>query len=258
MVTQLLERPSVVAIERVPTVADIATERARRSLRAFVRQAWHVVEPATPFVASWHIDAICDHLQYVRDVVTGRVVRQKPGSYNLLINMPPRMMKSLTVSVFFPAWCWIEDSWLRFIYSSYSQNLATEHSVATRLVIESPWYQERWGDRFALAGDQNLKTRFANDRRGYRIATSVEGMGTGVGGHIVVADDPHNVKQAESEAIREGVLVWWDRTMSTRFNDPKRGARIVVMQRVHERDLSGHVLAQGGYDHLCLPMEYEG
>jgi predicted phage terminase large subunit-like protein len=176
---------------------------------------------------------------------------------NLLINMPPRMMKSLTVSVFFPAWAWIDNPWLRFLYCSYSQTLATEHSMLTRQVIESDWYQERWGDRFRMADDDNLKTRFSNDKRGARLSTSVGGTVTGQGGDIIVCDDPHNVKHAESDAIREATLVWWDKTMSTRLNDPKTGARIIVMQRVHEHDLSGHVLQQGGYDHLSLPMELE-
>ncbi len=230
-----------------PTLAAVETEETERSLRAFVAQAWHVVEPSTPFKPNWHVDAICTHLEAV---VAGSI-------RNLLINMPPRMMKSLTVSVFFPAWRWLRAPWTRFLYASYSQTLATDHSLATRRVIESDWYQERWGDRYALAGDQNLKTRFENDQRGARVSTSVGGTGTGLGGDVIVVDDPHNVREAESDAIREATLLWWDQAMSTRLNDPKTGARVVVMQRVHERDLSGHILEQGGYDYLCLPMEYE-
>lgn len=235
------------ATHDLPEVGDIEAELASRHLAEFIPSAWHAIEPFTTYRPSWHIAAICEHLEAV---VSGQI-------RNLLINMPPRMMKSLTVSVFFPAWLWITRPWTRFLYSSYSQDLATDHSLATRRVIESDWYQERWADRFAMAGDQNLKTRFENDHRGARIATSVGGTATGKGGDIVVVDDPHNVLQAESDAIRESTLLWWDRTMSTRLNDPKHGAKIIVMQRVHERDLSGHVLAQGGYEHLALPMEYE-
>lgn len=232
---------------RVPPLAAIEAERAERRLAHFVRQAWPVIEPGTPYRANWHIDAICAHLEAV---ARGEI-------RNLLINMPPRMMKSIAVSVMFPAWVWLRAPEKRFLYSSYSASLATAHSLATRRVVASDWYRARWGDRFALAGDQNLKTRFENDQRGELIATSVGGLATGTGGDFVVVDDPHNVQEAESDAVRRSTLEWWDRVMSTRLNDPKTGARIIVMQRVHHHDLAGHVLAQGGYEHLCLPMEYE-
>jgi hypothetical protein len=110
------------------------------------------------------------------------------------------------------------------------------------------WYRERWGTSFKIASDQNAKTRYDNDKGGYRIATSVQGLGTGEGGDRIVVDDPHNVLQAESQAVREGTITWWDETMSTRGNDPKTVARIIVMQRVHFADLTGHCLEKGGYD----------
>jgi predicted phage terminase large subunit-like protein len=109
-----------------------------------------------------------------------------------------------------------------------------------------------------LTEDQNEKRRFDNDKTGHRIASSVGGANTGEGGDRIVCDDPHNVKEAESDASRKGVCDWYDQVMSTRVNDPKTAARVIIMQRVHEADLSGHVLAQGGYEHLCLPAEYEG
>ena len=116
---------------------------------------------------------------------------------------------------------------------------------------------DRWDDRFHLMADSNLKTRFENDHMGVMVATSVGGVVTGRGGDRIVVDDPHNVRDAESETKRADVLRWWDKSMSTRFNDPMTGVRIVVMQRVHEDDLAGHVLEQGEYVHLNLPMEYE-
>jgi hypothetical protein len=136
--------------------------------------------------------------------------------------------------------------------------LSIRDSVKCRTLIESPWYQRFWGDCFALASDQNTKTRFDNDRSGYRIATSVGGTATGEGGDRVVCDDPHNVQEAESDSIRKGTTEWWDVVMSTRVNDPRTAAKVVVMQRCHQRDLSGHLLEQGGWEHLCLPAEYEG
>jgi len=105
--------------------------------------------------------------------------------------------------------------------------------------------------------DQNTKVRFDNDRSGFRLASSTGGLGTGEGGDFIIADDPHNVVEAESDTQRETVLRWWDQSMSTRGNDPRTVVHVVVMQRLHERDLCGHLLAQGGYEHLCLPMEFE-
>src|ERR1700676_2745578 len=237
---QLLQRPGL--------LIEIDAERAVRSLREFVRQAWIVVEPSTPFVPGFHIDAIVEHLE----AVTRGEIR------NLLINVPPRHMKSLLVSVLWPAWEWIQHPERRWLFSSYAASLSIRDSIKCRTLIESPWYQTNWGDRFSLTGDQNAKARFENDRTGYRLATSVGGAATGEGGDRIVCDDPHNVQEAESDAVRQGTLDWWDVVMSTRLNDPRTAVKVIVMQRCHERDLSGHVLEQGGWEHLCLPAEYDG
>ena len=234
-------------LKRPCLLAEIDQEGATRSLREFVRQAWPIIEPSTPFVPGWHIDAIIEHLE----AITFGYIR------NLLINVPPRHMKSLLVSVLWPAWEWIRFPERRFLYSSYASQLSIRDSVKCRRLIESPWYQERWGDRFALTGDQNTKGRFENDRSGYRLSTSVGGAATGEGGDRVVCDDPHNVQEAESDSVRKGTTDWWDIVMSTRVNDPRTAAKVVVMQRCHQRDLSGHLLEQGGWEHLCLPAEYE-
>ena len=166
-------------------------------------------------------------------------------------------MKSIAVSVMWPVWEWLSVPSRRWLFSSYGANLSTRDALKSRRLIQSPWFQQNYGHLFSLTGDQNAKTRYENDKTGYRIATSVGGGATGEGGDRIVADDPHNVNEVESDPVREGVLTWWDETMSTRGNDPKTVARIIVMQRAHEADLSGHVLAQGGYEHLCLPAEYE-
>ena len=203
---------------------------------------------ATPFVPGWHLDAICDHLEAV----------SRGHIRNLLINMPPRHMKSLAVSVFWPCWEWATWPERKWLFSSYAASLSIRDSLKCRRLIESPWYQASWGDRFQLTGDQNAKQRFETNKSGYRLATSVGGTATGEGGDRIVVDDPHNVNEAESDLVRRGVIDWWDQVMSTRLNDPKTGAKVIVMQRVHEADLAGHVLTQGGYEHLCLPAEYEG
>ncbi|HEX5242017.1 MAG TPA: phage terminase large subunit [Tepidisphaeraceae bacterium] len=217
------------------------------ALLEFIQNAWPVVEPRTPFVPGKHLEAICEHLE----AVTHGHIR------NLLINIPPRHMKSLAVCVFWPAWEWTFEPQRRWLFSSYVLSLSTRDSARCRRLIESDWYRKLYGDRFQLRADQNAKDRFENDHGGCRLATSVGGAATGEGGDRVVVDDPHNVVERDSNLMREMALAWWDQTMSTRLNDPKTGAKVIVMQRIHEKDLSGHVLEQGGYEHLCLPAEFE-
>ena len=129
-------------------------------------------------------------------------------------------MKSLLVSVFFPAWAWLQRPELRFLYSSYAAQLSTRDSLKTRRVIMSPWYQQRWGNIYRIVSDQNVKNKFENDKTGFRLATSSGGSNTGEGGDIIVADDPHNVIDGESDLVREGTVDWWNTSMSTRGNDP--------------------------------------
>lgn len=232
------------------SISEAEHERAEQmagSLRLFSEEAWGIVEPKTPFIPGWHIDAICEHLEAV----------SKGQIQQLLINMPPRHMKSLLVSVFWQTWEWINNPETRWLFSSYASSLSIRDNIKARRVIASPWYQQRWSDKYNLVGDQNTKTRFENNKTGYRIATSVSGATTGEGGDRIICDDPHNVREAPSQTIREGTISWWDEAMSTRLNNPKTGARVIIMQRVHNEDLSGHVLGQGGWEHLCLPARYE-
>tara|TARA_R110000796_G_scaffold193434_2_gene309947 strand:- start:2182 stop:3621 length:1440 start_codon:yes stop_codon:yes gene_type:complete len=221
----------------------------RRSLKEFTRNSWQAIEPGRDFYDNWHLDAISEHLQAV---VEGDIKR-------LIINIPPRHMKSISVAVALPAWTWTMQPEKRFLFASYAGSLSIRDSVKCRRLITSPWYQSHFGETFSLTGDQNQKQRFENDKTGQRIATSVDGALTGEGGDIIVIDDPHNVREAESSAVREGVLEWWDQAMQTRLNDPKTGAFIIIMQRVHENDLTGHILANAydDWDHLCLPARYE-
>jgi len=221
----------------------------RRSLQEFTKSCWPTIEPASKFVDNWHIDAISDHLQAV---VEGDIKR-------LIINIPPRHMKSISVAVALPAWTWTVQPAKKFLFASYASSLSIRDSVKCRRLVESPWYKEHFGEMFKLTGDQNQKQRFENDKTGQRIATSVDGALTGEGGDIIVIDDPHNVREADSSTVRQGVLEWWDQAMQSRLNDPKTGAFIIIMQRVHENDLTGHILANEheDWDHLCLPARYE-
>lgn len=229
-----------------------SSQTARPSFRQYIEAAWPIIEPATPFVTGYHVEAIAEHLQAVSDGLI----------QNLIINIPPRHSKSTLVSVIWPTWEWIEAPWLRWLFLSYAQTLSTRDSVKRRRLIESEWYRERWGDRYRLTADQNQKMRFENDRTGVMIASSVGGTGTGEGGQRLVVDDPHSAQDVESDVKRESVLDWWDGTMATRADQPGSTSRVIVMQRLHELDLVGHILEKakdGGeqYDHLILPAEYE-
>jgi hypothetical protein len=138
---------------------------------------------------------------------------------DLIINVPPGHAKSLLTAVFWPAWVWISQPHIRWLFASYAAGLSVRDSVRCRRLIESPWYQRRWGDRYHLSVDQNQKHRFDNDRTGYRIATSVGGAATGERGDVIVVDDPHSVEQAESDLQRRAAVEWFSGTMCTRLND---------------------------------------
>lgn len=237
------------------TLLDIDRRECEESLYDFLSRAWRWIDPS-PFTMGWPIEAIAEHLQAVVD---GDLTR-------LIINIPPRMGKSSITSVAFPAWTWAQghDSptsgpGVQFLHASYAQQLSLRDSVKCRRLIESPWYRERWGERFKLTGDQNTKTRFDNSRGGSRLSTSVGSALTGEGGSIIVVDDPNAAQEAFSEATIEATIEWWDGALSTRLNDPKTGAFVVIQQRLSEEDLTGHILSKdvGDWCHLMLPMRYE-
>ena len=220
------------------------------SLHEFITHAWPIIEPTTNFIDGWHLHCMCEHLEAL---AAGEIP-------NLLINVPPGTMKSLCTSVFFLPWVWTTRPETRFFYASYDQALSTRDSVRSRSILQSEWYQRYWGSRFELVGDQNEKTRFNNDKQGWRIATSVGGRGTGEHPDLIISDDPHNTKRAESEVDRQGVLDWWKNVIASR--GVIRGVRkAVIMQRVHEDDLSNHIIKEmesgEAWVHLCLPMRYE-
>lgn len=226
-----------------------------RSLYRFLSNGWRYIDPS-PFTPGWPIEAVAEHLQAVCD---GELRR-------LIINIPPRCAKSSLTSVAFPAWVWTQKQisptsgpGVQFLHASYAQQLALRDSVKCRRLIESPWYKERWGDRFSLTGDQNTKTRFDNTSGGSRLSTSVGSALTGEGGSIIVVDDPNAAQEAFSEATIETTIEWWDSALSTRLNDPKTGAFVVIQQRLSEEDLTGHILSKdkGEWTHLMLPMRYE-
>ena len=222
---------------------------AEEDLGEFIRQAWEVLEPSNPYAHGWHIDAIAMHLNAIED---GDVTR-------LLVNIPPGHMKSLLISVLWPAFLWGPRNCphLRFLCVSHSQNLAIRDSTKMRRLITSDWYQENWGDRVKLTGDQNAKTKFENDRLGFREAVAA-GSITGSRGDIVIIDDPHSVESAASDQMRATTIEWFLEAVPTRLNNPEKSSIVIVMQRLHEGDVSGVCLEKNlGYCHLMLPAEFD-
>ncbi len=225
----------------------IEREHASRSLANFVRRAWPVAEPSAPYVHGWHLDAMAEHLEAV---TRGEITR-------LLINVPPGMTKSLLVGVLWPSWEWGPRRLAhhRFVGASHAQDLAVRDNLRMRRLVKSDWFQSLWP--LALAADQDAKLKFENAATGYRAAVAATAM-TGHRGDRVLFDDPHSVEGALSDVQRSAVLRLFAETVTTRLNSPERSAIVVVMQRLHERDLSGYILERElGYEHLCLPMEFE-
>lgn len=216
------------------------------ALYPFVEEAWRWVE-SKPYVSNWHIGALCEHWEAVID----NQIR------HLIVNIPPRHTKSLTYSVIAPAWTWGEVSpSIQFLRTSYADRLSIRDNVKCRRLIQGTWYQERYRHKFVLTSDQNEKIRFDNDQNGYQIATSFGGTTTGEGGDVILIDDPHNLKHIYSEAVRGADIETWDRVYTSRLNDEKTGHYIIIMQRGHKLDLTGHLEADPDFEILRLPMEF--
>tara|TARA_R110002167_G_scaffold84969_5_gene230738 strand:+ start:6874 stop:8319 length:1446 start_codon:yes stop_codon:yes gene_type:complete len=219
----------------------------------FFKEAFKVVEPAVQLDINWHHQYVCQLLQKEAE----RIIADKPKTEDLIINVPFRASKSLMCTILFPVWCWIRDPKLRFITASYSASLSVEHSAKSRDVIQSKWFQDNWGDLFSIKPDQNTKQHYVNDHTGNRRATSVGGTVTGAGASIIIVDDPISPKQAASQAERTHANDWYNTTLYSRLDNPRTGVRIIIMQRLHEDDLSGYLLRNNpdGYKHICIPAE---
>ena len=236
---------------------EISKAEAEEDLVEFIKQAFHVLERGAPYVHGWHIDFIAAHLM----AITDRVELEDGSLYNrLLINIPPGTDKSLILNVFWPAWEWgpRNQPHLRYLCAAHKvENLSARDSRRMRDLILSEWYQERWGDRVKLARDQNEKLNFVNSAGGFRIATSITSL-TGLRADRVLIDDPHSVDSAASQAMRETEVTTFLEAIPTRLTNPIESAIVVIMQRLHESDVSGTILdKQLGYDHVMLPMRYD-
>lgn len=211
----------------------------------FVPLAWPIVEPSTPFLDNWHIGAVCEHLEAVSE---GQI-------RNLGINIPPGCMKSLLVEVFWDVWEWIRRPGTKLISASFDADLTLRDARKVLAIMQSPWFVKSFGDRVQVP-NECAASDFVNLQGGFRFSTSVKGKLTGRHCDIFKIDDPHK-PLAISKVSLDEVKQWASGTVPTRFADPKKGRKVLIMQRLHEEDLSGYYGREEGWEWLRLPMRFE-
>src|SRR5437879_6099002 len=213
----------------------------RQDLGTFAARCFQDLNPQTELAMSWHLEVIAAKLIAVRE---GRIRR-------LIINLPPRHLKSLMASTAFPAWCLGHDPAAQILCVSYAQDLADKLARDCRSIMMSPWYRQVFPTR--LAPHRQAVQEFITTRQGYRLATSTGGVLTGRGADIILIDDPLKPEEAVSDAQRQFANEWYDHTLYSRQNDKQHGAIVVIMQRLHEDDLVGHVLGQEPWEVVSFP-----
>lgn len=229
---------------------ELAQEQSQYTdLRSFAEQAWQVLEPGTPLVWNWHLDYLCEQLTQFRNGIIRR----------LILNVPPQTMKSRLASIFFPCWVWATEPHRRFICSSYSDSLSADLSVQRRKVMRSEWFQTTFPGKVEFEKDQNEKGEYANTAGGRMFATSTGSTATGKPSDFIIIDDPMNPQKAESEAERKTSNNFVDQTLMPRLSNQVTGCILIIMQRLHEDDTTGHVLSKepGVWTHTRMPMEAE-
>src|ERR1700730_618737 len=216
-------------------------EILRLDLGYFAQLCFCELNPQAAFLPNWHIEVIAAKLAAVR---AGRIRR-------LIINLPPRHLKSLMASIAFPAWCLGHDPSAQILCVSYGQDLSDKLARDCRSIMMCAWYRRVFPTR--LAAHRQAVQEFITTRQGYRLATSTGGVLTGRGADIIVIDDPLKPEEALSEAQRQAANEWYDHTLYSRLNDKRYGAIVIVMQRLHEDDVVGHVLGQEHWEVVRFP-----
>ena len=213
----------------------------RQDFSTFAARCFHDLNPHAELAMNWHLELIAAKLTAVRQ---GKIRR-------LIINLPPRHLKSLMASIAFPAWCLGHDPSAQILCAGYGQDLADKLARDCRGIMMSPWYRRIFPTR--LAPHRQAVQEFITTRQGYRLATSIGGVLTGRGADIILIDDPLKPEEALSEAQRQTANDWYDHTLYSRLNDKRHGVIVIIMQRLHEDDLVGHVLGQEPWEVLSFP-----
>lgn len=234
-------------LQRAPEMlSQVKAEKARRDFKEFVRQAWHLIEPGTPLVWGWIMDAICDHLQALAE---GRIPKNR-----LLICVPPGSSKSRLVRVFFPCWVWARQAHTRFISASYALDLTVRDNLDARRIVTSEWYQDTF--KLSIAEDDGGKVGFSLSSLGSLKALTVGGKTTGFRGDYFLIDDPLNAQDANSDVLRADTNEWFREAAQSRVNSVQNSSIVVVMQRLHEEDVAA-IAMRMGYERLIVPMRWD-
>lgn len=212
------------------------------------------MDQASPFIDNWHIGLISEYLQALHNLEI----------QNLIINVPPGHAKSMICSVIFPAWVWVVNPTARFFCGSHAKDLATRDAVRSRRLIQSDWYQGLFGNVFQMTGDQNVKTRYENNKTGHRVSVGVDAGWTGHRGNYIIWDDPLDKNKKDSDTERGKANEAVKSSFGTRGDNPKKIRRLMIMQRLHDDDPTGHIEqamkeddAFPKFEFLVLPARYE-
>lgn len=220
---------------------------AKESLLEYTKLIWKYAGTRGEFKNSWHIEAICEHLEAL----------YKLEIRKLVIQISPRFGKSSTCSVIYPTWLWLKDPGFTIITASYGESLSVRDAVKSRDLMSKTFFKERWGDLFELKKDVNQKARYENDKGGYRISTSVAGKGTGEGGDLLIVDDPHKAQEFSSDKALRNVQEWYQGTMQSRYQNVDTFRQLLIHQRGNENDLIGYMTKiEDDWEVLSLPIEY--
>ena len=249
MGTNLSIPEDLLLLDVAGALRPLVAEGLANDLPGFVKEAWRILHPGRPLIWSWHYDYLCELLVLVKR----RVVRR------LIINVPPRTLKSTLVTIIYLVWVWLTDPGHHFLTASYSMDLSVEHSIRRRNLLQSAWLQGLWGDKFQLSGGFNQVGHFMNNRGGQMIATSVGATAMGRGCDTAILDDPVSADQVLSDSQRMSTNNWIGTTLLNRLNDPRTGAVILLGQRLHQQDPTGFLLEQerGVWTHACIPLVAE-
>jgi len=237
---------------------SIKAERCKRSFSYFLSEFWSEISNEV-FKSNWHIEVFCNELQHIAEIVA----KGLPKEHDLIVNVSPGTTKTITFSIAFPVWCWINWHWMRFITTSYSSALSLESAEYSRDLIRS----EKFGRYFPeldIKPDKDTKSNFRVQKMdtkgkvtlgGNRYSTSIGGTLTGFHGHILIVDDPLDPNRAFSPVEVNKANRWIDQTLSTRKVDKAVTPTILVMQRLAENDPSGYLLSKEktNVKHICLP-----
>lgn len=231
---------------------DLQAELYRRSFYKFSLDAFKELHNGEELINNWHIEYLCQRLQQKAELI----LSGKPRDKHLIINVPPRTLKSELVNVFFSVYLWIIKDSIQFISTSYSASLSMTMNVQARRLVESDWFKAHFNN-IKISKDENTKGKFTTTAGGLRYSTSTGGTITGMGGDVIVIDDPQNPQLARSKTERDNANIFFNETLRSRLNNPSKGIFIVIMQRLHEEDLTGMLLKLDpeNWDHICLPAE---